>query len=136
MKPPGQKGSNKTQCKNIRWPTSFVTPLISARAPRPIPHILSWSTRARQPTTSHHSDYRKNRTSESMTSSSQSPYQSTPYTSCISHRSGPFPATSTCHRLFQHIHAGSVRSAKFRFAAHEIPQQNLQQTLGTANTNF
>ena len=43
-KPPGQKGLNKTQCKNVRWPTSFVTPLISARAPRPRPHIRVGAT--------------------------------------------------------------------------------------------
>ena len=45
----------------------------------------------------------------------------TSYTSCISHRSGLVPATSTCDRLYKHVHSGSVRSAKFRFTAHEIP---------------
>ena len=45
----------------------------------------------------------------------------TSYTSCISHRSGSVSATSTCHKLFKHVHSEPVRSAKFRFAAHEIP---------------
>ena len=38
--------------ENVCWPTSFVTHLLLARAPRPRPHLLSlWSNRARQSTT-------------------------------------------------------------------------------------
>ena len=45
---PGQQeatrpeGIEEDTMQIVRWSTSFVTPLISARAPRPRPHLLSF----------------------------------------------------------------------------------------------